>query len=451
MTRPNRTPAMLAFSRDMSRPRLGQSASGVTGGTGSSVRRRLETRSPSSYQFQFKGIDMLSPSERRGLRREAEDIIDNVQESGRTSLTKAEQERFDTITETLDVERHCEEVRNAITNLSGLKVTRDKKVYRSDERLSDRTPGSNNLSLDRMVRGMATGYWDGAEAERRAMGEGTDSAGGFLVPTPLANRIFDLARSESVCIAAGAQTVPMDSETLRYAKVNTDVSSGIGIVAENATISASDYVFGSETLTAYKLASRHEVSLELLEDGQGIESFIERSLAEQFALAVDHQLLSGSGSNAPLGILNNGSVNSITSVGTPSNYSKFAQGVEKVREDNFSGPLSLIMHPRDFGTLDQLADTTGQPMQPPKSFEALRVFQSTQIGTTGGAGSDESKAVVGDFREMLVGMRSDLRIEVSRVSGDAFKDCQVHIRGIMRFGVAVPRPTAFCKLEGITA
>lgn len=244
---------------------------------------------------------MLSPSERRGLRREAEDIIDSVQESGRTSLTKAEQERFDTITETLDAERLREEVRSAKTISSGLEVTRDKKVYRSDERLSDRTPGSNDLSLDRMVRGMATGYWDGAEAERRAMGEGTDSAGGFLVPSPLANRIFDLARAESVCIAAGAQTVPMTSETLKYAKVNTDVSSGIGIVAENATISASDYVFGSETLTAFKLASRHEVSLELLEDGQGIESFIERSLAEQFALAVDSQLLSGGGSSAPLG------------------------------------------------------------------------------------------------------------------------------------------------------
>ena len=42
--------------------------------------------------------------------------------------------------------------------------------------------------------GLATGYWDGAEAERRAMSEGTATAGGHLVPTPLAARVIDKAR-----------------------------------------------------------------------------------------------------------------------------------------------------------------------------------------------------------------------------------------------------------------
>ena len=49
----------------------------------------------------------------------------------------------------------------------------------------------------------------------------------------------------------------------------------------------------------------------------------------------------------------------------------------------------------------------------------------------------------------MLGMRTELRLEISREAKDAFEKGQVAIRAFMRFGVSIPRPTAFCKLTGV--
>src|SRR5215216_6405701 len=65
-------------------------------------------------------------------------------------------------------------------------------------------------SFSRYLKGLATGDWSGAEHER-AMSEGTLTAGGHLVPTPLSARVIDLARAQTRVLQAGGQTVPMTS------------------------------------------------------------------------------------------------------------------------------------------------------------------------------------------------------------------------------------------------
>src|SRR3546814_21114589 len=57
----------------------------------------------------------------------------------------------------------------------------------------------------------------------------------------------------------------------------------------------------------------------------------------------------------------------------------FSQAVENVQTANFDGPFSVIYAPRTSGTLDRLVDTTGQPLRPTPSFEALRKFTTTQV------------------------------------------------------------------------
>jgi HK97 family phage major capsid protein len=74
------------------------------------------------------------------------------------------------------------------------------------------------LSLQRYLRGMATGEWDGAEHER-ALAEATVGAGGALVPAPLSARVIDLMRARTVVLRAGGVTVPMTSQTLALARL----------------------------------------------------------------------------------------------------------------------------------------------------------------------------------------------------------------------------------------
>lgn len=386
---------------------------------------------------------MLTNAERRAIRRQAEDILDGC-EGGQ--LTGAEHSQFESLMEQLRSDDLKREAVNG-TTISANPHPEPQKKYRSHERLADAYQGANDLSLDRVIRGIATGYWDGAEAEKRAMSEGTATAGGHLVPAPLAARVIDKARSQSVAVQAGASTVPMDSETLKYATVTGDPT--IAIVGEGSAISDSDFTFGSSTLTAFKLASLHFVSLELLEDANNLESFIESSLAEQFALGMDNQVLNGTGSSAPTGILNTSGINSVAVSGALANYDKFSDGVGEIRKDNFYNPLGMVIHPRDVAALDKLKDTTNQPLVPPQSYSALNMFQSSQLAINGGSGSDESNIIIGDFSELLLGMRTELRLEISREAKDAFEKGQVAIRAYMRFGVSIPRPTAFCKLTGV--
>jgi HK97 family phage major capsid protein len=74
---------------------------------------------------------------------------------------------------------------------------------------------ADEFSLGRLVRGMATGRWDDADLERRALAEGTDSAGGFLTPEVLASNVIDRVRDAARVMEAGATTVPLDSDKTR--------------------------------------------------------------------------------------------------------------------------------------------------------------------------------------------------------------------------------------------
>ena len=80
-------------------------------------------------------------------------------------------------------------------------------------------PDDQPLSFDRYLKGLATGNWEGSEHER-ALSEGTLTAGGHLVPTPLSARVIDLARNQTRVFQAGAQTVPMTAQTLKLAPVD---------------------------------------------------------------------------------------------------------------------------------------------------------------------------------------------------------------------------------------
>ncbi len=168
-------------------------------------------------------------------------------------------------------------------------------------------PEDQQLSFDRYLRGLATGNWDGAEHER-ALSEGTLTAGGHLVPTPLSARVIDLARNQTRVFQAGAITVPMASQTLKLARLT-----GEGTPAwktENAAITDADMTFDSVTFTARTLVRLVKLSVELFEDADpSSEDVIARAFASQLALELDRVALRGTGTAPePRGVLNTSGV-----------------------------------------------------------------------------------------------------------------------------------------------
>jgi HK97 family phage major capsid protein len=121
--------------------------------------------------------------------------------------------------------------------------------------------------------------------------------------------------------------------------------------------------------------------------------------------------------------------------------------------DNYT-PNAVINAVRTGKTLAQLktglsGDKT--PLVMPAEYAALTRLVSNQVPTNLGAGTNEALAFVGDFRELLIGLRANISIEVSRDADTAFAKDQTMIRATWRGDVQVARATAFCLMSGITA
>jgi HK97 family phage major capsid protein len=128
--------------------------------------------------------------------------------------------------------------------------------------------------------------------------------------------------------------------------------------------------------------------------------------------------------------------------------------ITTIRENN-GDPNAYIIAPRTEGALDKLKDTTNQPLRPPPSVEDLRRLVSAQVpvNLTQGTASNASDAYVGQYDELLIGVRRRLVIEASKEASDAtdsaFRQLQVHIRAYLRADVGVAQPSHFVAIVGI--
>ncbi|MBI4584853.1 MAG: phage major capsid protein, partial [Planctomycetes bacterium] len=287
-----------------------------------------------------------------------------------------------------------------------------------------------------------------------------DSSGGFLLSPAASTRFIDLARSASVAVAAGAQTVPIDGET-NLVRLSSDPTPGWR--AEWVNIPVGDMGFEKITLRPKTLAVVIPVSVELSEDSSNLGSIIEAAIREQMGLLIDKAVLFGQGSESiPQGIRFTTGINTITSFGTPADFVKFVQAVEKVLTANYSGPiegLALILHPRDMSKIQQLKETGNQPLIPPEWFARLRKFSTTSLSITEGGGGAESSGYLGDFSQVLLGVRTQIAVRVldqgavtdsSSVTWNAAAQLGKLVVAHTRLDVAVLRPAFFVHMSGIT-
>lgn len=430
--------------------------------------------------------------ERARILEEAREILDNAEQRNR-DLTDKEENNFNSLLAKADnIARRIglniptsdrSSLQEMLDNLDGLlpgdppkegpssagliELETGKKIrtLRPDQRMADSVPyhlpdgiRASELSLGRFVRGITTANWTGAEAEKRAMAEGLDTAGGYLVPVPLALNIIDLARNQARCFQAGATTIPMESRTLNLAVVEGDPTAYWR--AENVSITESEMTFGRVELQSRTLAALMKSSVELLEDAVNIDTIIRNALSKALALELDRAILRGAGAaEEPCGIRNWDGIQTIdmgTNGDALTGYDDFSEAWQKIHEEN--GPddgISIIYSPREAGTLDRKKDGEGLPLKPPESWEKMKKFVTNQIpiDLTKGTAENASEAYVGVFRECLVGIRTQLLIEASRQaadsSGSAFGSLQVWIRAYLRADVVIARPKWFVLIDGI--
>lgn len=158
----------------------------------------------------------------------------------------------------------------------------EKIIFRSTEKISDFRAPSNelrNLSIGRMMNIMANGAERAraTEKEQRALQEGTGSAGGYTVPTPLLSQFIDKMRVKSVCSRAGASTVLLGSNKVSIARLASDPVAAWRL--ELGNVATSDATFEKVDFSAKSLAVMVRISRELLADSVNVDPALENALA----------------------------------------------------------------------------------------------------------------------------------------------------------------------------
>lgn len=299
------------------------------------------------------------------------------------------------------------------------------------------------LSLAKVFRGIALGRWDGAEAEHRALGGGTPSAGGYMLPLDVSSQVIDFARAGSVCVAAGAVTFPTEGK-FDIPRLETDVTPAAEWKAENATLTAdSDVTFGAVQTRPKTLMAILRASVELVEDAAPpLEELIAQTLRRSMGLQLDQAGLFGAGTLEPTGLYNDSNV-AKTTINGPITYSAISQASELVSKRNYV-PDGLVLGWGSYYTLDRLLATGGdeQPLRGFPSYERLAKFPTSSVDDQVG-----DPAFVGQWNQLAFAVRTDFRVEVSRYDTDSLRKLQLAFRCYGRFDVGVMSPGAFQVLD----
>lgn len=323
------------------------------------------------------------------------------------------------------------------------------RLYAPDEKIAAERPYNSGPSLGALIAGKLLGA---KTAEiRNALDEGTDSAGGYSVPTYVMPQFIDHLRSKVQMVNAGASVMMLEGKTRI---VRTDADPTAAWRSENVAIGESDPTFSAVDLIPQDLAVLVKVSREVLADSVNIQNALERAIVGAMSVELDRAGLFGSGAAPePLGLFNTtgvGSVSMGTNGATPSNYDDLLETLYQLEVSNAADPTALIWHPRTARTYRKLKDTTNQPMEAPAPLDQLPMLSTTGVPidqTQGTAAGVCSTVLMGDFSQAIIGIREQMNI---RFLTERFADVgQYAFVAHLRADFAFAHPESFAKLIGI--
>ncbi len=292
-------------------------------------------------------------------------------------------------------------------------------------------------------------------AVRNALAVGTDTAGGFSVPSRLMPGILSALVPVSSLLRAGAGIVPLEegAKTFTTAAVNTIPTAAWR--SEAGTLATSDPAFRAVMATPRSLAFQFKISRELLADGQNITEALYLAIAQAFAKELDRVGLRGTGTAPePRGVLNTAGIQAVTNGANGASlatlrYGNLFSAVQAILQADAPMPTAAIMSPRSLVGLGQLADTTNQPLRVPGMLEPLQLIGTSQIPNTltVGTSTDCTEVYVGDFSSLFFAMRESVSVQVLQElyagTGEIGFACH------MRADVVLTYPAAFAVVTGV--
>jgi len=292
-----------------------------------------------------------------------------------------------------------------------------------------------------------------AQVVLRALVEGTDSEGGYLVPEELKSEVWRILPDIAI-MRRVARTIPMSTDTLKLNNLAARPSAyWTGEYASKSTTSAE---FGQVTLSPNDLVCLLPISDQLLADANiNLVQFIIELFAEAIGAAEDKAFFTGTGTGQPRGI-NQESLKSVAAGGALS-FDNIIGVIDQVPQRVGQSPSTAFIGSRYVKTiLRQLKDNNNNYIwrdagpNPGAGAESARL-PDTIYGYPFHEQNDiaQSELYFGDWRNYIIGDRQAISVRTTTEGGDAWRRNAMEIKAVERVDGRAVIVSPFAKITGI--
>lgn len=308
-----------------------------------------------------------------------------------------------------------------------------------------------------------------------ALGAGSDSAGGVLIPENLSSEIIELLRPKAVVRSLGTRSIPLNNGNVTIPRLQGGAV--VSYIGTDDDIPQTDEQFDDLKLSAKKLAALVPISNDLLKyagPNQNVDLMVVGDLTAAIAQREDKAFIRDDGTGGtPKGLRYWAPGGSLIPAPDLSGLSgaPLLQAVDLAlntmilaHENNNAGMVSpgWLMAPRTRRWLSSLKTTTGAKFYPELDQGTLKGYPfktTTQIPWNLGASGTESELYFADFGDCFIGENDDMRIDFSAEatytdsSGktvSAFQRDQTLVRVITHNDFGPRHPESVAVMTGIT-
>lgn len=315
---------------------------------------------------------------------------------------------------------------------------------------------------DSAARERLTKGFEGLNSEGKAMTEGTQAQGGYLVRPAVERQIVEARELDNV-LRGLCSKLNVTTNSIQLDQLGLTTTAGwVAELAQKPETTA--MTLATVTASVFTAAGLATVSNQLLADSNpAVDGLVTSDLTKRLVALEEAAFINGTGTGQPLGILNTPGIGatSLTSTAVLDLLDAILDAIASV-ETNHGAPSAILMHPRTWTKILKSRDAQGayyidpaggaqDPRTglrgPVKSLWGYQVVTSNRIPTNLGTGTNESRVIVGDFREALILDRQGITVDES--SHVHFTTNQTVFRAEQRVGFTAARtPSAFNVVGG---
>jgi len=286
---------------------------------------------------------------------------------------------------------------------------------------------------------------EGDQAQVKALSEGSDAAGGYLVPDELRGEVVQRAK-EASRLSKLVRRIGCRSNAVKVPTLATDVSVYWG--SEGSSFTESDPVLGQKSITIHRLNALTKISRELVADaGIDLVDYLSTLFAEAVAVEEDRVIAVGDGSTQPEGLYSAAGVQAYDVAGAI-DYDALVD-LYYTLPGRYRDRAVWLGHDDVFKSVRKLVDSAGQPLWRP-SLEADSPDRLLGRPVITQSGLPTSVLLFGDPRYYHLYDREEFAVEGSTSAGDAFAAHQLWLKTWERVDGKLMLAESWVKGTGIT-